>query len=279
MPENASILIIDGCMTSSFDLKPMRFNMNDHLSSVTLQIKHKIKHPANARFILLCDEENGSYGAGNFACLIRFGSSYLLYDSGSSYDTVLMNMQRLKLSPHQIDAVVISNTQELPVLGLSQLLHENPSAKIYVPASSPDKAVADLGKHHAHVIKVSSPIEVVPNVYCLGELTGYYHVQVVIVRTPRGLVLVAESGPPGIEKICHETRILFPDEPILMVLGNLRNAHSSDLNIFLTVDMFQRLKVQKVAPCRCSGELTRKYFGEGYLTDFIDVTAQQVIKI
>lgn len=249
------------------------------MATVTRQIKSKMKPASAVGITILCDEENGTFGAGNFACLVQSESFCLLYDTGCEPETIFENLQKLELSLPNIDAVVISNTQNLSDYDLSPLLQNSHDTKIYLPASSPDKVVAGLSQHGCHVIKVSSPMKIFGEIYTLGELSGYYYVQDVIVRTPNGLILIGESGPPGIEKLCHETRILFPEEAIFMVLGNLRNAHSSDLNIFLTVDTFKRLKVQKVAPCRCSGEITRKYFGEGYQNDFVDVTTGQFIKI
>lgn len=246
--------------------------------TTTRQRKVKTRQAANVGITVLCDEENGAFGAGNFACLVQSESYCLLYDTGCEPETILENSQKLGLSLPHIDAVVISNTQNLSGYDLTPLLSDDNETKIYLPASSPDKVVTGLSKRW-QAIKVSSPMKLFGEIYTLGELSGYYYVQVVIARTPNGLILIGESGPPGIEKLCHESHILFPDDPILMVLGNLRNAHATDLNIFVTVDTFKRLKVQKVAPCRCSGEITRKYFGEGYQNDFIDVTTGQIIKI
>ena len=45
------------------------------------------------------------------------------------------------------------------------------------------------------------------------------------------------------------------------------------------VNGFERLGVEKVAPCHCSGDLARNIFKEEYKDDYVDVGVGKEVKV
>ncbi len=101
-------------------------------------------------------------------------------------------MKKLNINPKEIDEVFISHSHFDHTGGLSVFLNENDEVKIYVPSSF-------RGVKRGEVIEVTDPVEIHEGIYSTGELSGIE--QSLVVKTKKGLVIIAGCSHPGVEDI------------------------------------------------------------------------------
>ncbi len=78
--------------------------------------------------------------------------------------------------------------------------------------------------------------------------------QLLVVRTPKGLVVIVGCSHPGIVNCLLYIRSLFPSDPIQMVLGGMHLEGASLECIDETAESFLRMEIQKVVPLHCTGD-------------------------
>ncbi|NIR48202.1 MBL fold metallo-hydrolase [candidate division KSB1 bacterium] len=215
-----------------------------------------------------------------FACLVEVGERTVLFNTGRQSDVLLNNMRALGIDPLEIESVLISNVHQDHLGGLTGFLECNPSVTVYVPESAPKELTANIEKAGAKSpIRVSSPMELCPDLFTLGELKSFFDEQVLAIQTSPGLILVTGCARPGIKSIWQQARSLFPDESIYLVLGGFHLGRLKDLEIAKTVDDFLKLEIKKVAPCHCSGQDARRFFEKAYGENFIRIGVGSVVEI
>ena len=168
-----------------------------------------------------------------FASLVETSQICLLFDTGASSDILLKNMEKLKIDPKQIHAVMLSHDHWDHTGGLNGLLSIKPELTIYKPSFS-DK-----------------PKELYPNIITTGTLGGKYSIQEqsLICKTKAGLVIVTGCSHPGLENIL---KIAKEFGPIHAVIGG-----------FHGFDIFEVLKdISIIMPCHCTShtrEIQRRF--------------------
>lgn len=75
----------------------------------------------------------------------------------------------------------------------------------------------------------------------------------------------------GILTILRRAKSIFPDDPLYLVIGGFHLVNANKKQISEIIDGFKTLGVQKVAPCHCSGDETRRMFREAYGNDFYEI--------
>ncbi len=177
-----------------------------------------------------------------FSCHIEMENPpIILFDTGGSGPILLANMEKLHIDPEGIDIVVISHAHLDHTGGLPALLKRNAAAKLYLPASF-QQSFADR-----EVVRVKESMEICENVYSAGELKGIE--QSLVVRTEKGLVVIAGCSHPGVG-------------PILEAASNFGRVYAliGGLHAFREFDLLRNVKL--VCPCHCTqqeSEIKRLY--------------------
>ncbi len=227
--------------------------------------------PANVIITILYD--NNEYDkrletAWGFSCLVEGVEKAILFDTGGDSATLLSNMHTLGIDPQDVDVVVISHIHGDHVGGLAGFLEENHAIAVYLPQSFPESikdATMDAG---AELIEVGGSVEICEHVYSTGELGDWIKEQSLVIETARGLVVITGCAHPGVVSIVRRAKELMGEE-VYLVLGGFHLGGASAGEIGTIIEDFQRLGVQKVAPCHCSGDVARRLFEETYGEDFI----------
>jgi len=127
-----------------------------------------------------------------FACLIEFGGKNILFDTGARGDILLGNMEKLKISPENIDLIFISHAHWDHTGGLSDILKIN-NPKLYIPKGyDPPEAAKN-------VIKVTGSVRIAENIHSTGVLENIE--QSLIVKTAEGPMIIAGCSHPGVGNI------------------------------------------------------------------------------
>jgi 7,8-dihydropterin-6-yl-methyl-4-(beta-D-ribofuranosyl)aminobenzene 5'-phosphate synthase len=190
-----------------------------------------------------------------FSCLVEIGGKSILFDTGSESQTLLYNMQQLKIKPEEVEIVVLSHSHGDHTGGLRGFLNANGhKAKVYKP----------------RVFK--EPTEIGTNVYSTGALGRFIKEQALAVRSLRGLIVITGCAHPGVVNIVRKAQEI--EKTVYLVLGGF---HLGDGRA--VIKEFKALGVQKVAPCHCTGDLAIGQFREEYKDNFIANGVGKIIEI
>lgn len=204
-----------------------------------------------------------------FGCVIQTEKDTVLFDTGSNGKVLLDNMRKLNIDPHSIHAVVISHNHWDHQGGLKDFLSVNSKVTVFIPSSSPADLEHEILSKGAKAVRVDSFKQITNSIYSAGELKGNIPEQSLVVRSPKGLVVITGCAHPGIVRIIEHVKPLFPYEPIYLAMGGFHLKSESVQNIEKIVNTIQAYGVQRVAPSHCTGEAAIEIFKQRFGKDFI----------
>jgi 7,8-dihydropterin-6-yl-methyl-4-(beta-D-ribofuranosyl)aminobenzene 5'-phosphate synthase len=222
--------------------------------------------------------KKGLKTAWGFSCLVRGWGKTILFDTGGDGRLLLSNMRGLEIEPHKIDMVVLSHIHGDHVGGLASLLQQHHGVTVFVPPSFPDDFKKGVRHFGARLQEVEGFIELCPGVYSTGEMGHWIKEQALILRTPRGLIVITGCAHPGVVKIVEAARVHFKED-ILLVMGGFHLSGEGRKEIQRIVARLQELGVKHVGPCHCSGDAARRLFQEAYGNAFLPVGVGMEIDI
>lgn len=197
----------------------------------------------------------------------------ILFDTGGDSSILLFNMKKLGIDPKSINKVIISHIHEDHLGGLEGFLKENNQVLVYIPSSFPDSVRKMIKSYGANFVDISRAQEISEFVYSTGELYGPPKEQSLVVNSKKGLIVITGCAHPGIVDVVEKAKEIFPQKNIYLVLGGF---HHPPRKI---VYELKKLKVEKVAPSHCSGDLIIEAFKKEYEENFIKNGVGRIIKI
>jgi 7,8-dihydropterin-6-yl-methyl-4-(beta-D-ribofuranosyl)aminobenzene 5'-phosphate synthase len=238
-----------------------------------------------------------------FAALIEYGGHRILFDTGNDADIFGRNVRTAGVDLSRLDFVVISHRHLDHTGGLPFLLEVNPGVTIYSPketfgvfgSTAPSafyrkqpelpEEMRYFGGHppeimtfgtawpSAHFRWIEKDQEITPGVHVIALVsdqpgTRELRELTLVLRTPKGLVVVAGCSHPGIDKIVEAAAAIDPR--VLLVAGGFHLPSASDAEISrIATTLHDNLHVERLAPGHCTGEpafaLFRKTWGEQYV--------------
>ena len=213
-----------------------------------------------------------------FSCLVEGLEKTILFDVGGDGSVLLRNMEKLKIAPREIDVVILSHIHYDHIGGLSDFLRKNPLVTVYMPSSLPRSVKDKVKNAGAKLIEIRRPTEICKNAYSTGELGTWIKEESLIMKTSKGLVIITGCAHSGVVNIVKKAKEMLKSR-VYLVLGGFHLCWMNTWQIKGIVNGIEKEKVEKVAPCHCSGDLARKLFKKAYGKDFILVGCGKKIKI
>ncbi|MEA3490266.1 MAG: MBL fold metallo-hydrolase [Candidatus Omnitrophota bacterium] len=136
--------------------------------------------------------EEGLQADYGFSCLVEAYGNKILFDAGTNGSVLVDNMEKLNISPGEIQEIFISHGHWDHTGGLSEILALNP-VKIYIPPSFRQPQGAK------EVVKVGKSLKIHENIFSTGELEGIE--QSLVVKTGNGIVVIVGCSHPGVKNI------------------------------------------------------------------------------
>jgi len=226
-----------------------------------------------------------------YSALIEYGGRRILFDTGAKSADFAANASALGVDLKNLDFVVISHRHNDHTGGLNHVLSENPNVTIYTPvegagfnspippgllnqikrniASVPDELryfggnpPTDLRTEppwaSARFMQIREQTEVLPGVFLISnqsDIPGTREMNEIslVLKTPKGSVLVVGCSHPGIEKIVEATAKIDPK--IYAVFGGFHLVDIPDAKVTEMVTAFRdKWKIERMAAGHCTGQ-------------------------
>lgn len=223
-----------------------------------------------------------------FAALVEYGGRRILFDTGNNAGVFARNAKKLGVDLTRLDAAVISHRHGDHTTGLGHLIDVNPRVAIWAPregaffkgAAPPDFLVPqpDLPRHLRYFDGEPPPLlvsgtpweagnfsvvtkttEIAPGFFAItttSQKPGTIEMNEVslVIRTPKGLVVVVGCAHPGVEVILAEAAKIDP--VLYAVTGGFHLVQTPRAEVERVAGILHDdLKVQRVAPGHCTSEL------------------------
>jgi 7,8-dihydropterin-6-yl-methyl-4-(beta-D-ribofuranosyl)aminobenzene 5'-phosphate synthase len=238
-----------------------------------------------------------------FAALVEYSGKRILFDTGNNADIFARNVRALGIDLRRLDLVVVSHRHGDHTAGLNYLLRVNPRVKIYAPregfgvfgaalpgtfyrrdstlpdsmryfdATPPEELKFGTPWPEANFSWVDSLTEVAPGVAIISTVSknpGTLELRELslVIRTPKGLVVLVGCSHPGIETILEAARAR--GDHVHLIFGGLHLVTSPDTTITrITTSLHDVWQVDEIAPGHCTGEpafdALRRVFGARYV--------------
>ena len=207
-----------------------------------------------------------------FATIIKTSKDTILFDTGGNWKILLFNMEKLGINPASIKKVVISHIHSDHLGGLEGFLSKNNDVVVFIPRSFPKYVKNMIIKKGSKFVEISTFKKISDGIYTTGELYGPPKEQSLIIDSKKGLIVITGCAHPGIVNIIKKVKKLMKKDVYLAVGG----FHHPPLSC---IKEFRKLKVRKVAPSHCTGDLVRESFRKEYKKDFIEYGVGKIIEI
>jgi 7,8-dihydropterin-6-yl-methyl-4-(beta-D-ribofuranosyl)aminobenzene 5'-phosphate synthase len=213
-----------------------------------------------------------------FSCFIQGMEKILLFDTGDSGARLMHNLEKMGLSPADVDAVILSHHHRDHTGGLEAFLRMNGEVTVYLTNTFTDRFKETVRSYGANVVSVRDPLPICQDVFSTGEMGTFLMEQSLVLKNATGLIVLTGCAHPGIVKIIERTKALFKEE-ILLVMGGFHLVDMGMGNMQRIVLKFQELGVRYVGPCHCTGVRQIKAFEKAYGKHFLRLGVGKVIRI
>ncbi|MGB2599523.1 MAG: MBL fold metallo-hydrolase [Candidatus Omnitrophota bacterium] len=235
-------------------------------------------------FVKILYDEDGRRGfktGHGFSCLVN---NKILFDTGEDAESLLDNMDRMKVSLSKIEAVVISHDHWHHTGGLWEILKKKRKATVYACPKSSDEFKACVKELGAKLVLADKFIEISKNIYATGQIGAKYQgkymsEQGLVVRGKKGLAVITGCAHPGISRIVKHIKRKFEVDELYMVFGGFHLIGMERSGIDSIISEFKEEKVLKAGPAHCAGDMALRIFKGRYGKNFIPVKAGSVIEL
>jgi 7,8-dihydropterin-6-yl-methyl-4-(beta-D-ribofuranosyl)aminobenzene 5'-phosphate synthase len=176
----------------------------------------------------------------------------ILMDTSGSYDALFSNARKLEVDLSDVEAIFVSHWHLDHCGCLSHVLPLlRQQTPVYVPSRNPS-GIKTIREAEGAPIVCSDPVSLIEGVMSTGEMIGGVseHSLVINLRD-KGLVVLSGCAHPGIVNIVKRAQQVSGISTVYAVIGGFHI--SSKREGAHVAEFLQKLGVQLVSPCHCTG--------------------------
>lgn len=224
-----------------------------------------------------CDNCQLQEGWG-FSAFIEYGGCKILFDTGGDALAFSSNFEKMQLSYRGITHLLLSHWHWDHRTGVKAVIKKlGRDATLCLPKRFPWWLLKRAGSHLKEIKVIRSFEEIAPNIYSLVLKGGFWlYEQSVVLKTPNGLGIITACAHPGIVQIVKAAQE-YTGEEICFVMGGFHQFYTPAQQSIEIVKQLQQLKVQKVAPCHCSGDHLIRQFQEAFGPNYLKIGTGTVV--
>jgi 7,8-dihydropterin-6-yl-methyl-4-(beta-D-ribofuranosyl)aminobenzene 5'-phosphate synthase len=215
--------------------------------------------------------------AWGFAAIIETPGVNILFDTGRDGTILLSNMQKMLLSPADVDLLFVSHAHRDHTGGLALFMAERPDVMLFLTESTL-QSIRHLLHADMRYTPVSAPMEITTNISSTGEMSAGIPEQALIIETAEGLVIVTGCAHPGIALMAAQAKKQSGRE-IYLLAGGFHLSRTSEKRVHDLISQLKALGVKKVAPSHCTGKRAAELFRDAWGEDFIESGLGAVIPL
>ncbi len=204
-----------------------------------------------------------------FSCVIKVNGKNILFDTGAKGDVLLDNMEKLLISPNDIDYVFISHDHWDHTGGLEEFLKINNNVKVFLLKSFSEKTKQIVKSNNAKIIEIEDEEKIFENIITTGDMIGEKHEQSLIIETEEGNIIIAGCAHPNIVNIIKKAKKISNNN-ILFVGGGFHYLHDNIEQINENIFKLKTYNIKYIAPSHCTGELAIERIKQSFGNKFID---------
>jgi len=233
--------------------------------------------------------KNGVLAEHGLSYLIETGGEKVLFDSGQGL-VLENNIQKLHLDLSDVTSVVLSHGHYDHTGGLHTALSLIDHPRVYAhPAAIDPKFSRDpdgshpvgipeadrLALQQADWIRVEAPVKLpcglrltgpIPRLTDFEDTGGAFYLdaectvpdelpddQSAFLETENGTVVILGCAHSGVINTLRTIQSLTDNRPIHTLIGGMHLIHADENRMRRTLDEFQKLNIQQLIPCHCTG--------------------------
>jgi 7,8-dihydropterin-6-yl-methyl-4-(beta-D-ribofuranosyl)aminobenzene 5'-phosphate synthase len=177
-------------------------------------------------------KDTGLKSDWGFSCLIETKGETILFDTGAKGNILLNNMKKLDIDPGAIDKIVISHEHRDHSGGLKALSPLVGNIQLY-------RLLKKRPSENMRLKSVEKSREITNGIYTTGRIRGIIDEQSLVLKSEKGLYILAGCSHPGVDKIIHAT------EQYGNIAGLIGGFHG--FNKFSIVE-----DLDYICPCHCT---------------------------
>lgn len=214
-----------------------------------------------------------------FSSVITFRGRRALFDSGTKPDLFLENLKKMGVEPSSIETAMISHEHPDHRNGVYELYPLHPKMSVHFLDAFYDKAFGEASAIGMKVERETRPYELIPGAYATGMIPGDPPEQSLAIETSKGIVLIVGCSHPGVVTIVEQVRKQRGVDSIRLLIGGMHMFRQNETQIRTQIARLKDLKVQRVMPAHCSGELAAALFKEMYGTNYEPLGAGKILRL
>ncbi|MBL7156938.1 MAG: MBL fold metallo-hydrolase [Candidatus Omnitrophica bacterium] len=215
-------------------------------------------------------KDKGLKTGWGLSVLLETGKEPVLFDVGPEPEHLLSNMNTLGINPADIRTIVISHGHNDHVGALEEILRKTrKTLGVYTPVGFDKKSFDKLQPLAKSLYAVRKWKEITNGVYVFPIKGLCARENVLVIDSPRGLILFTGCAHPCIYGICKKVKNDF-GKNIYAVLGGLHLEHFPVFFVRFLALLLKKLGIKLIGPTHCTGEKAkealRQIFKEGFVS-------------
>lgn len=192
-------------------------------------------------------------------------------------------LNKLSIDIAKIRNIVLSHDDWDHVSGLWYILERNRDVVVYICQNFSQDIKDKIKSYNVKIVEVKDFAEISRSIYSTGEMNGIsdersIYEQSLIVRSPKGIVLMTGCAHQGIANIVEKTIAKFGDKIYLLIGG----MHLKDLSVREVDEVIIKLKsynIRNIAPMHCTGRHATSEMKKAFGDNFIPIKQGTIINL